>query len=49
MDIQDEKEQENYNSEEQGEEAKEREEGQVAEEVQDENGSIRSIHHLDCM
>lgn len=49
MDIQDEKEQENYNSEEQGEEAKEREEGQVAEEVQDENGSIRSIQHLDGM
>lgn len=49
MDIQDEKEQENYNSEEQGEEVKEREEGQEAEEVQDENGSIRSIQHLDGM
>lgn len=49
MDIQDEKEQENYNSEEQEGEEKEREEGVDAGEGQDENGSIRSIQHLDGM
>lgn len=49
MDIQDEKEQENYNSEGQDSEEKEWEEGLEAEEVQDENGSIRSIQHLDGM
>lgn len=49
MDIQDEKEQENYNSEEREGEEKEREEGVDAGEGQDENGSIRSIQHLDGM
>ncbi|MDE5639431.1 MAG: DNA gyrase/topoisomerase IV subunit A, partial [Odoribacter sp.] len=49
MDIQDEKEQENYNREEQEGEEKEREEGLDAGEGQDENGSIRSIQHLDGM
>lgn len=49
MDIKDEKEQENYNSEEQEGEEKEREEGLDAGEGQDENGSIRSIQHLDGM
>lgn len=49
MDIQDEKEQENYNGEEPDGEGKEPEEAGEAGEMQDENGSIRSIQHLDGM